>query len=304
MSDRDTHATIEKMDDLDARVSSQASDRDQDQVTKRLLSAYGSEDDGWTESSPLPRTTRPRDTYFLAAILSLCCILNIFQAVWLIGDSIRFFSARAQAKGQNSSIYHPSVRTVHRPLYPPESYEFTLTSHVIDKQIGAFDTDKGVVALPKDQPNVLRSKEFPWNSNKEVYVLSSYHSLHSLKLLWSELHKLTGDQSLSTRVLHSLNVLWEDTLCAARTDPMTISEELVANRTAINEAGQTRQCRDWSEVERFRVQNSACFKGMGGARKQKHMIEEWQNCPKGSPYQELVDSYIASARTGRLSAMY
>lgn len=101
---------------------------------------------------------------------------------------------------------------------------------------------------------------------------------------------------MSTHVLHSINVLWEDTLCAARTDPMTIDEKLVANRTAVNEAGQTRQCRDWDEVEQFRIQNSACFKGMGAARKGKHMIEEWSFCPEGSPYKAVVEEYMESIK--------
>jgi len=55
-----------------------------------------------------------------------------------------------------------------------------LTSDVIDRQIGSFDPDKGVIALPQGQPNVLPSKAFPWDSTKEVFVLSSFHSLHSL----------------------------------------------------------------------------------------------------------------------------
>lgn len=43
-----------------------------------------------------------------------------------------------------------------------------------------FDPDQGIVALPKGQPNVLPSEAFPWDDSKEVYVLSGYHSLHSL----------------------------------------------------------------------------------------------------------------------------
>ena len=45
---------------------------------------------------------------------------------------------------------------------------------------GSFDPDKGVVALPKGAPHVLPSKEFPWDKTKEVFVLSGYHSLHSV----------------------------------------------------------------------------------------------------------------------------
>ena len=114
------------------------------------------------------------------------------------------------------------------------------------------------------------------------------------KLLWSELHKLSDGAPLTSHVLHSLNVLWQDTLCAARTNPMTISEVFVRDQGLVEKIGQIRQCRDWDELEKLRQKNSACFKSLGGARKHKEMIEEWQCCPEGSEYQAVVDEYLRS----------
>jgi hypothetical protein len=111
-------------------------------------------------------------------------------------------------------------------------------------------------------------------------------------VLWGELHKLSGDKPLSAQVLHSLNVLWQDTLCAARTDPMTIGE-IVTDRVLVDKFNQTRQCRDWRDLEQFHDENPACFQSVGEERKEEAAWAEWQFCPKGSPYQAVLDRYLA-----------
>ncbi|KAF3389726.1 hypothetical protein DPV78_011736 [Talaromyces pinophilus] len=151
-----------------------------------------------------------------------------------------------------SSIWHESFDIAIRSVYPREQYEFTgLGSQVTDDMFRSFDPDKGVVALPKGQPNVLPSKEFPWDETKE-------------KVLWGEL--LSGDKPLSAQVLHSLNVLWQDTLCTAHTDPMTIAG-IVTDRVLVDKFNQTRQCRDWRDLEQFYDENPACFQSVGEERK-------------------------------------
>lgn len=80
-----------------------------------------------------------------------------------------------------SSVWGESFDIVYRPLYPKEQYAYTgLGSQVADEMFRSFDPDKGVVALPKGAPHVLPSLEFPWDKTKEVFVLSGYHSLHSV----------------------------------------------------------------------------------------------------------------------------
>lgn len=76
-----------------------------------------------------------------------------------------------------------TARVLMQPLYSPKVYEWTVNSQSTDKLFKGFDPDHGLVALPKGQPNVLPSEPFPWDSDKEVYVLSGYHSLHSLASL-------------------------------------------------------------------------------------------------------------------------
>lgn len=87
----------------------------------------------------------------------------------------------AQSASGLTSIWDGAQDIVYRPVYPKQQYAYTaLGSEVTDQMFKSFDPDKGVIALPKGLSNVLPSKEFPWDSSKEVFVLSSYHSLHSL----------------------------------------------------------------------------------------------------------------------------
>jgi hypothetical protein len=75
---------------------------------------------------------------------------------------------------------HKQDRTIDVPMYPMSIYELSENPTATDKMIRAFDPDHGLVALPKGQPNILPSEQFPWDASKEVYVLSGFHSLHSL----------------------------------------------------------------------------------------------------------------------------
>lgn len=112
-------------------------------------------------------------------------------------------------------------------------------------------------------------------------------------MIWQTLRKLSDGKPLSRHAVHSLNVLWDDATCTADMTPRSVSKAILANRTAITETGQMRVCRDWSVVETIAREESACFKDLGAAKNSAPMIEEWQHCPQDSPYQGMVDKYIA-----------
>ncbi|RMZ73144.1 cytochrome p450 [Pyrenophora seminiperda CCB06] len=254
------------------------------------------EDESWDEGQKTPLASRQRNAFALWTILLSSLAVNFSQTWWLAGDAIRHSLASHSLAGQSAtSVWGESFDIVYRPLYPKEQYAYTnLGSQVANEMFRSFDPDKGVVALPKGAPHVLPSKEFPWDKTKEVFVLSGYHSLHSVKVLWSELRKLSSDKPLTAHVLHSLHVLWQDTLCAARADPMTISG-IVTNRVLVDKFNQTRFCRDWRELEQLRKDNTACYRKLvgssGSSEKEKDPWAEWQFCPEGSPYQSAVDKY-------------
>ncbi|RDI86255.1 hypothetical protein Vi05172_g3669 [Venturia inaequalis] len=216
-----------------------------------LLSEDGEESEDY-EHELNRRYTWKRQT-LLFSLLLFSGLLNVLQAIWL-----SLPKTSSSLNHQANHFCRESGQTVSQLLYPPKLYEWTTTSEATDRMMREFDPDQGIVALPKGQPNVLPSEAFPWDDSKEVYVLSGYHSLHSLVRL----------------------ILF----------------------AAIREAGQTRQCRDWEGLNRFRLENSACFKDLGAARHKTPMIEEWQFCPEDSPYKKVVDEYLAQKKKGSKNA--
>lgn len=71
---------------------------------------------------------------------------------------------------------------------------------------------------------------------------------------------------------------------------MTIGE-IVTDRVLVDKFNQTWQCRDWRDLEQLHDENPACFQSVGEER--KDAWAEWQFCPEGSPYQALLDRYLA-----------
>ena len=56
---------------------------------------------------------------------------------------------------------------------------------------------------------------------------------------------------------------------------------------------QTRMCRDWSKLEAWAKENSACFRRLDPTDPSYGTLEEWKHCPEGSQYQDAVDEYFA-----------
>jgi hypothetical protein len=111
-------------------------------------------------------------------------------------------------------------------------------------------------------------------------------------VLWNELNELRGDRPHNPHLLHSINVIWEDIICAARTEPVAITE---VDRDVVHRVNQTRQCRDWNDLEQFSLDNSACYKKLGYRSADDDEFAEWLFCPEGSPWQAAVDRYVAAS---------
>ncbi|KAE9970212.1 hypothetical protein EG328_006379 [Venturia inaequalis] len=138
-----------------------------------LLSEDGEESEDY-EHELNRRYTWKRQT-LLFSLLLFSGLLNVLQAIWL-----SLPKTSSSLNHQANHFCRESGQTVSQLLYPPKLYEWTTTSEATDRMMREFDPDQGIVALPKGQPNVLPSEAFPWDDSKEVYVLSGYHSLHSL----------------------------------------------------------------------------------------------------------------------------
>lgn len=79
--------------------------------------------------------------------------------------------------------------------------------------------------------------------------------------------------------MHCLDKLRQDVLCYADDTPMYTSTNVVAD----SGDGQTRQCRDWSKLEQWAVDNTACYVHINETTGVDNMLERFKYCPKGTP---------------------
>ncbi|KPI43357.1 uncharacterized protein AB675_7161 [Cyphellophora attinorum] len=164
----------------------------------------------------------------------------------------------------------------------------------------ALNIDYAFVALPTDQAREMdlpASLRFPWDHNKDMYLLSSVHSVHCLQVLHrSNLEYRTNHTQTYTteHLLHCLENIRLDLTCNAddtpRFVPRTAHESTV--KTGVD---QLRQCRSWDALEKWAKEHSACFNYHEFERKE---LEEnvvypaaWSFCGEGSEYLAQVQRF-------------
>ncbi|KAI1177093.1 hypothetical protein F4777DRAFT_226475 [Nemania sp. FL0916] len=139
--------------------------------------------------------------------------------------------------------------------------------------------DRGVVALPdeyvkeKELPHALR---FPWDDSKGVYLLQGYHNLHCLRTLFRYIKY--AEQQVPQRIalehaLHCLDQLRQDVICNADDTPRYAGFQDPPGTGA----GQVRKCNDWSKLESWAVENTACFHHEDEVP--GPMIDRFKSCP-------------------------
>jgi hypothetical protein len=167
-----------------------------------------------------------------------------------------------------SSVWAGSFDIVYRPLYPKEQYAYTdMGSQVTDEIFRAFDPDKGVVALSKGAPHVLPSKEFPWDKTKEVFVLSGYHSLHSVVcIVHNFCHEVTlmSMECLESTVERASQAQWQQTINCPRP---TLAARAVARHSLRSTCRPDDDLRDSDQSgPRGQIQSNTLLSRLEGAR--------------------------------------
>ncbi|KAI0532444.1 hypothetical protein GGR58DRAFT_517712 [Xylaria digitata] len=141
--------------------------------------------------------------------------------------------------------------------------------------------DLGVVALSEDYvkekrlPHALR---FPWDTTRGVYLLQGFHNLHCLRTLFR--YVMYTEQGLPQRIamthaLHCLDQLRQDVICNADDTPRYAGFQDPPGTGA----GQVRMCKDWSRLEAWALEHTACFKHEDEVP--GPMIERFKSCPDG-----------------------
>ncbi|KAI0473568.1 hypothetical protein GGR56DRAFT_648010 [Xylariaceae sp. FL0804] len=142
------------------------------------------------------------------------------------------------------------------------------------------------------------SQRWPWDSSKGVYIMTSSHELHCvrvLRTLVNEDHDGVPEPERTWHyhhLLHCLNVLRESVMCHADDTPLYIGR-LHAN---VNEqmpragTGTVKMCRDWNRLLEWSRARSACYRPVHWNDEDFPEVERYKTCPDGSrPWEGVED---------------
>jgi hypothetical protein len=87
---------------------------------------------------------------------------------------------------------------------------------------------------------------------------------------------------------HCLDLLRQDIICHADDTPMYTTVGPVKDTGS----GQTRRCRDWSKLEAWALENSACYGFINETQGVTHEIDRFKYCPHGSPFAPGMRKYF------------
>ncbi|KAI9666118.1 MAG: hypothetical protein M1821_004053 [Bathelium mastoideum] len=152
-----------------------------------------------------------------------------------------------------------------------------------------------MVALPDEFVTALglpQSQRFPWDQGKGIYLLTAYHNVHCMKIVRQsliEFNRGLPQTWLFDHVTHCLDGLLQTIQCEADDTPRytTLDESPVSGN------GQMRNCRSWDKMERWAVENSACYRFVHPTHGDYPRVNRYRFCPEGSPYIESIREYFA-----------
>ncbi|KAI0817303.1 hypothetical protein GGR55DRAFT_11964 [Xylaria sp. FL0064] len=209
--------------------------------------------------------------FLLIALTSANVVLLFWQAAFFL----------TLTRGADASSYYAGLeRDTPVQIYPSTTYTSDNLTEVVplwEKVSG----DLGVVALSteylkgKQLPHALR---FPWDTTKGVYLLQGFHNLHCLRTLFR--YVMYTEQKLPQRIamthaLHCLDQLRQDVICNADDTPRYAGFQNPPGTGA----GQVRMCKDWSRLEAWALEHTACFRHEDEVP--GPMIERFKSCPDG-----------------------
>ncbi|MCJ1312554.1 hypothetical protein MMC25_006228 [Agyrium rufum] len=225
-------------------------------------------------------------------ILLVSLSINLFQLVYIFIRRPTCLSLYATAKLPENEINIPFQYSTE---YGSDNHDLEAK----DRLWNAIDISEGMVAITHEESDSLglpRSKTFPWDINKGMYLSHAHHAMHCTTLL----HAYTYDSHRGKipmvtyhHVEHCLDLIRQDIICHAD-DFMDYTkghgdEFLVGNH-------QPRQCRDWSKLSEWLQQRSACYKTVnitrgGEDHGVEHQLDRYTYCPEGSPYLSVIAAW-------------
>jgi len=220
----------------------------------------------------------------LLAFLSICT-----NTILLVG----FF---AMYRGQHHdeppySIAGLLPNTVEQTLSSDSLYSFPpdLNKTLRDELWSNIKLNRGVVLVDEETVSLhhldKRARTFPWDPSKRVYFLNVFHQLHCLTEIYKAITHVYEGRTLKKErfehLIHCIDALRQDTICAAD------DELLYVTTGSVFGGGQTRQCRDFSKLEEWALENNGCYI-FDDLEPPYFVNQRYANCPKDSPYYKTM----------------
>jgi len=187
-------------------------------------------------------------------------------------------------------------------------------SQRIDSLWEAIDFDPGMVALDSKYVTKMglpQSMPFPWDTDKQLYLLDGYHNLHCVvchlhhllnfiihahthqKIIHHHVIELTLGETTTypyEHIAHCIDNLRQDTLCQADDTPRRFDYEGI-------KPDQERNCRDWSKLETWALEHNSCYRYLNySVHLDDDKLKRFYYCPPGSPYASLVEEHLEAKR--------
>lgn len=227
---------------------------------------------------------------FLSRAASIWLVVLLFPSLLL--NTVWVYQrlhTSSENVGENPTFYAGLVRDMAVPFTVDTIY--TSSNRTIEDEAWNSPSllpDTGLVALSDDwvhSKNLPKAQRFPWDESKGVYLLNGFHNMHCLHILRkSILEAFDGHLKLPREhVAHCLDVLRGVIMCDADDTPRytgRINQQAFAEHPTSG-VGQTRMCRDWSQLEKWAVEHSACYKAFNFNDPEFPPIERYKFCPNG-----------------------
>ncbi|KAI0179382.1 hypothetical protein GGR52DRAFT_570269 [Hypoxylon sp. FL1284] len=258
-----------------------------------------------TQDLKLPSSSHPNKDSRISWIFNLILIIVLIISFSLNILQLSLYSRSNSPATEDETGTRPSkyagladgdVRTYWNQSGPYTDPDDDARDHLWDR----LDIDSGIVAVPKEwakEKGLPEGTTFPWDTNKSLYFVNAYHSLHCLKNVYRAFrdHRLNEPPTVPyAHVVHCLDQLLADTFCHAD-DTLRVTNRSTPHNTAVN---QFRQCRSWDALQDWTLAHPGCYRYGNHTLEdaQPSQIPRMRFCPEGSPELEKVRAYFGKGQ--------
>ncbi|KAL4955393.1 hypothetical protein BDW69DRAFT_182590 [Aspergillus filifer] len=224
-------------------------------------------------------------------LILLMCSVNILALMVVLQDH------KVNANCDNRSTYANLPTNVRDTLHWNTEYSSNNETDVDSLWRGSIPWESGIIALTKQEAqamNLPKSQPFPWDpQGKSIYIINAHHILHCVRNLYISIHEYRHNtpQSITyPHILHCLDSIRLETICTADDTPRYIPPNAVHGFRPGD--GQTRQCRDWTQLDAFVRQHDPCYRYICPGNETVSNLERFKYCSADSEYLPRIREYF------------